>query len=170
MTWKKWKGDVKFLHDSNQVVACRRVKNTLFFFLTLSHSSTTEPWFAWDIISSILIRNSGLFIEVVTFQKGYTDWKKKQQQKHEIERNNQFDNKSRISKLERKMPPPGGGVIPYNRLMGMCSQMGSHFHSLRSKRFQLNHCAKVRVGAFLFFFVLVPTFSTNSRGNACYAG
>ena len=66
--------------------------------------------------------------------------------------------------------PPGGGVIPYNRLMGMCSQMGSHFHSLRSKRFQLSHCAKVRAGAFLFFFVLVPTFSTNSRGNACYAG
>ena len=32
--------------------------------------------------------------------------------------------------------PPGGGVIPYNRLMGMCSQMGSHFHSLRSKRFR----------------------------------
>ena len=48
--------------------------------------------------------------------------------------------------------PPGGGVIPYNRLMGMCSQMGSHFHSLRSKRFQLSHCAKVRAGAFLFFF------------------
>ena len=47
--------------------------------------------------------------------------------------------------------PPGGGVIPYNRLMGMCSQMGSHFHSLRSKRFQLSHCAKVRAGAFLFF-------------------
>ena len=38
--------------------------------------------------------------------------------------------------------PPGGGVIPYNRLMGMCSQMGAHFHSLRSKRFQLSHCAE----------------------------
>ena len=77
--------------------------------------------------------------------------KKQQQQKHEIERNNQFDKRSRISKLGRKMPPPpGGGVIPYNRLMGMCSQMGSHFHSLRSKRFQLSHCAKVRARAFLF--------------------
>ena len=74
--------------------------------------------------------------------------------------------------------------------------------SLRSKRFQSSYCAKVRAGAkkkrwksflffalvptcstnsrgndspppplsFLFFFALVPTFSTNSRGNACYAG
>ena len=49
------------------------------------------------------------------------------------------------------LPPGGGGVIPYNRVMGMCSQMGSHFHSLRSKRFQLSQCAKVRAGAFLFF-------------------
>ena len=23
---------------------------------------------------------------------------------------------------------PGGGVLPYNRLMGMCRWMGSHFH------------------------------------------
>ena len=69
--------------------------------------------------------------------------------------------------------------------------------SLRSKRFQSSYCAKVRAraknkkveeggggekrkrrGSFFplplprhsFFFALVPTFSTNSRGNACYAG
>ena len=23
---------------------------------------------------------------------------------------------------------PGGGVLPYKRLLGMCSWMGSHFH------------------------------------------
>ena len=38
-----------------------------------------------------------------------------------------------------------------------------------SKRFQSSHCAKVRAGVFLFF-ALVPTFSTNSRRNACYVG
>ena len=61
--------------------------------------------------------------------------------------------------------------------------------SLRSKRFQSSYCAQVRAGAkkkkvegggggesfpspspVIPFFVLVPTFSTNSRGNACYAG
>ena len=63
--------------------------------------------------------------------------------------------------------------------------------SLRSKRFQSSYCVKVRAGAkkklegggegrsfllspppppsFLCFFALVPTFSTNSCGNACYA-
>ena len=57
-----------------------------------------------------------------------------------------------LANWDEKCPTPrGGGVIPYNRLMGMCSQMGSHFHSLRSKRFQLSQCAKVRAGAFLFF-------------------
>ena len=25
-------------------------------------------------------------------------------------------------------PPPGGGVLPYKSLMGMCRWMGSHFH------------------------------------------
>ena len=59
--------------------------------------------------------------------------------------------KAGLANWNEKCPPGGGGVIPYNRLMGMCSQMGSHFHSLRSKRFQLSHCAKVRAGAFLFF-------------------
>ena len=38
---------------------------------------------------------------------------------------------------QRKKPPtktgnlttvPGGGVLPYKRLMGMCRWMGSHFH------------------------------------------
>ena len=53
------------------------------------------------------------------------------------------------------------------------------FSSLRSKRFQSCYCAKVRA-AFPsfpspspvnhFFFALVPIFSTNSRGNAFYAG
>ena len=38
-----------------------------------------------------------MFIETVTFQKGYTDEKK-----HDFERNNHFDNRSRISKLEQK--------------------------------------------------------------------
>ena len=60
--------------------------------------------------------------------------------------------------------------------------------SLRTKRFQSSYCAQVRAGAkkkggrgrgrgviplpspVIPFFVLVPTFSTNSRGNACYAG
>ena len=51
--------------------------------------------------------------------------------------------------------------------------------SLRSKRFQSSYCAKVRAGAkkkipspspVIPFFALVPTFSTNSQGNACYAG
>ena len=63
--------------------------------------------------------------------------------------------------------------------------------SLRIKRFQSSYCAQVRAGAkkkkvegggggesfpsfspspVIPFFVLVPTFSTNSRGNACYAG
>ena len=29
-----------------------------------------------------------------------------------------------------KRPPPGGreGVLPYEKLMGMCCWMGSHFH------------------------------------------
>ena len=27
-----------------------------------------------------------------------------------------------------KIPPEGGGVLPYKRLMGMCRWMGSHFH------------------------------------------
>ena len=56
--------------------------------------------------------------------------------------------------------------------------------SLRSKRFQSSYSAKVRAGAkkkknmegpspsplIPSFFALVPTFSTNSRGNSCYAG
>ena len=61
------------------------------------------------------------------------------------------------------------------------------FCSLRSKRFQSSYCTKVRAGAkkkggrgrgrvpsfpspspVLSFFALVPTFSTNSRGNAWY--
>ena len=65
--------------------------------------------------------------------------------------------------------------------------------NLRSKRFQLSYSAKVGAGAIkngrgegrekrkpslpspspvipLSYFALVPTFSTNSRGIACYAG
>lgn len=42
---------------------------------------------------------------MVTFQKGYTDYKKK----HEIERNNQFDNRSRIANWDKKNDPPRGG-------------------------------------------------------------
>ena len=54
--------------------------------------------------------------------------------------------------------------------------------SLRSKRFQSSYCTKVRAeaikkdGSFpspspvIPFFAFFPTFSTNSRGNACYAG
>ena len=42
--------------------------------------------------------------------------------------------------------------------------------SLRSKRFQPSYCAKVRAGAFPFFLLTSQLFSTNSRGNACYAG
>ena len=48
--------------------------------------------------------------------------------------------------------------------------------SLRSKRFQSSYSAKFGAGAlpspspFIPFFALVPVFSTNSRGTACYAG
>ena len=42
--------------------------------------------------------------------------------------------------------------------------------SLRSKRFQSSYCVKVRAGAFPFFLLTSQLFSTNSRGNACYAG
>ena len=54
--------------------------------------------------------------------------------------------------------------------------------SLRSKRFQSSYRAKFGAGAkkkwkvpslpspFIPFFALVPVFSTNSRGTACYAG
>ena len=31
-------------------------------------------------------------------------------------------------KRESRYPPRGGGVLPYERLMGMCRWMGSHFH------------------------------------------
>ena len=41
--------------------------------------------------------------------------------------------------------------------------------SLRSKRFQSSYYAKPSP-VLSFFFAVVPTFSTNSRGNACYAG
>ena len=30
--------------------------------------------------------------------------------------------------FDGKGSPRGGGVLPYKRLMGMCSWMGSHFH------------------------------------------
>ena len=73
----------------------------------------------------------------------------------------------------------------------VCNQQGENgfklSSSLRSKRFQSSYSAKVRAGAkkkmeggggvekrkphsFRFFFTLVPTCSTNSRGNACCAG
>ena len=42
--------------------------------------------------------------------------------------------------------------------------------SLRSKRFQSSYSAPFPLPPHSFFFALVPTFSTNSRGNACYAG
>ena len=67
------------------------------------------------------------------------------------------------------------------------------YYSLRSKRFQSSYSAKFGAGAkkkwkgegegrrgkvpslpspspFIPFFALVPVFSTNSRGTACYAG
>ena len=73
----------------------------------------------------------------------------------------------------------------------MCQSRQAAIVSLRSKRFALRYCAKVGArakemeeegggggflfcpplpGTFLFSCSLVPTFSTNSRGNACYAG
>ena len=71
------------------------------------------------------------------------------------------------------------------------SQMFNANDSLRSKRFQSSYSAKFGAGAkkngrgrgkggevpslpspspFIPFFALVPVFSTNSRGTACYAG
>ena len=78
------------------------------------------------------------------------------------------------------------GHVPWNRGKSMC-----HSRQTYSKRFTSRYCAQVgarakkngrreRGGGFLFSPLppgtllfscsLVPTFSTNSRGNACYAG
>ena len=72
---------------------------------------------------------------------------------------------------------------PFSRWKGPVMVAFSAGVSLRSKRFQLSSCAKFRAEAkkkkgplplprhFFFFFALVSaTFSTNSRGNTCYAG
>ena len=65
----------------------------------------------------------------------------------------------------------GGGGSKENRLFEKSASITSTLAatSLRNKRFQSSYCAKVRAGA-KKKGVLFPTLSTNSRGNACYAG
>ena len=72
------------------------------------------------------------------------------------------DNEFVFNDLDQKSNP--SQTIQFISDDQICEESkNNHYFSLRSKRFQSSYRAKVRAGT-------SQLFSTNSRGNACYAG
>ena len=69
-----------------------------------------------------------------------------------------FSLSERYSCAWQKPPPGGEGVLPYERLMGMCCLMGSHFHDWIEYDWAAFFNRVTRMGSHIFGFFGVRKF------------
>ena len=85
--------------------------------------SISRRFVARGVTVQVTARNTGTVITIARVARGVTD-QEEECKYHEL---------TMYSSTSSRWPPwgqkkPGGGVLPYKRLIGMCRWMRSHFH------------------------------------------